>query len=433
MAVLAVVLAVGHGISDGGGGTAASCVGPQLSPEPDPQPDARVPVSLGDMPRGEQVTLYGRWYLAECHDTVEIGDTWEPGPPMTDVPLTLTSAGSERVLATAHPDQQGSFAVTVRIPDDLPLGPATIRDDLGQTLRSARHREQVSSDVGTIVGVATCAAAPTLDQDGPILLAALSDAGADPRVAVWDDPAVDWASFDAVLVRSTWDYPLRREDFLTWSRTCRTTANPAAVIEWNTDKRYLQELADAGVPTVPTVFVPPGSRWPGVEGDSVIKPTVSGSAADTGRFGADDGAAAAALVAHLHAQGRTAMVQPYLPGIDAEGESSLVYLGGVFSHAVRRAPLLAGTGVRRPVVVADVLSTIRPAQVTVAQREVAEAALDAVPAGRERLSYARVDLIPGRDGPVVLELEATDCFLFLAFAKPDAVNRMVRHVLARTS
>lgn len=134
VAVLAVVLAVGHGISDGGGGTAASCVGPQLSPEPDPQPDVRVPVSLGDMARGEQVTLYGRWYLAECHDTVEVGDTWEPGPPMTDVPLTLTSAGSERVLATAHPDQQGSFAVTVRIPDDLPLGPAAIRDDLGQTL-----------------------------------------------------------------------------------------------------------------------------------------------------------------------------------------------------------------------------------------------------------------------------------------------------------
>ena len=281
------------------------------------------------------------------------------------------------------------------------------------------------------LAVATCAAVPELDEDGPLLLAALSRAGADAVPAVWDDGAVDWAAFDAALVRSTWDYPLRRDEFVRWTRACRTTVNPADVLAWNTDKRYLDDLARAGVPTVPTRFVPPGAalRAPGL--DYVVKPTVSGSAADTGRFSDPDDPAAAALVAQLHAEGRTAMVQPYLPGIEVEGETSLVFLGGTFSHAVRREPLLAAAGVRRAVVVADVLATDRPAPVTQAQRQVAESALAAVPGGGGRLSYARVDLIPGAGGPVLLELEATDCFLFLSQAGAGARSRLAEHVLAR--
>ena len=136
-------------------------------------------------------------------------------------------------------------------------------------------------------------------------------------------------------------------------------------------------------------------------------------------------------MARLHAEGRTAMVQPYLPGIDADGETSVVFLGGVLSHVVRREPLLTGTGVRRPVVVADVLSTVRRVDVGAAQRAVAEAALAAVPGGAGALSYARVDLVPGPDGPVALELEATDCFLFLSYAPADARARLAEHLVAR--
>ena len=280
-----------------------------------------------------------------------------------------------------------------------------------------------------LIGIATCAAVPDLDDDGALLLAALADAGALARPVVWDDDTVDWASFDRVLVRSTWDYPLRRAEFLAWSRRCRRTVNPVDVLAWNTDKRYLDQLAGAGVPTIPTVFVPPGSPCPALTGDSVVKPAVSGSAADTGRFGPGD-AGAAALVARLHAQGRVVMVQPYLPGIEREGETSLVFLGDEFSHAMRREPLLATPGERRAVVVADVLQTVRRVQVTARQRAVADAALDAVPGGRRRLSYARVDLVPGPEGPVVLELEATDCYLFLSQATEAGRRRLADHVLA---
>lgn len=281
------------------------------------------------------------------------------------------------------------------------------------------------------IGVATCAAVPDLDEDGAVLLAALSAAGADPRPAVWDDDAVDWAGFDGVLVRSTWDYPLRREEFLAWTRTCRRTVNPPDVLAWNTDKRYLDDLGRAGVPVVSTRLLPPGTPLAAPAGDYVVKPTVSGSAADTGRFADPDDPAAAALVARLHAQGRTAMVQPYLPSIEVEGETSVVFLAGECAVAVRRDPLLTDHGVRGPVVVADVLSTIREVQLTEAQRRVAESALDAVPGGRHRLSYARVDLVPGATGPVVLELEATDCFLFLTRASPDARSRLADHVLSQ--
>lgn len=279
------------------------------------------------------------------------------------------------------------------------------------------------------VGVATCAAAPDLDEDGPLLMAALRAGGVDPHPAVWDDPMVNWGGFDVVLVRSTWDYPLRREAFLAWSRRCRRTANSREVLAWNTDKRYLRDPSRAAVPVVPTVFLPPGAHLEAPAYAFVVKPAVSGSAADTGRFPGGDPSAAVILVDRLHAQQRTAMVQPYLSGIDVEGETSMVFLGGVYSHAVRRQPLLAAPGIRQPVVVADVLDTIRPAEVTAAQRAVAEAAVEAVPGGRRALAYARVDIIPGQAGPVVLELEATDCFLFLASAADDARRRMVQHLL----
>ena len=124
------------------------------------------------------------------------------------------------------------------------------------------------------------------------------------------------------------------------------------------------------------------------------------------------------------------MVQPYLPGIEQLGETSLVFLGDRFSHAMRRQPLLGATGEREAVVVADVLPSVVQVQPTPEQHALAEAALDAVPGGRQQLGYARVDLIPGPDGPVLLELEATDCYLFLDVADDSARRRLAAAALA---
>ncbi|WP_139209952.1 ATP-grasp domain-containing protein [Microlunatus flavus] len=157
---------------------------------------------------------------------------------------------------------------------------------------------------------------------------------------------------------------------------------------------------------------------------------MSGSAADTGRFADLGDPRATALVAELHRQGRTIMVQPYVDAIEADGETSMVFLGGEFSHAVRRDPLLVEHGVRHPVVVADVLHTVSSVRPSEAEHALAAAALATVPGGRRGLTYARVDLVPGAQGPLLLELEVTDCFLFLSFASAGSRDRLARHLLA---
>lgn len=307
--------------------------------------------------------------------------------------------------------------------DHTPAHPRA-RRDLGH-----RHDHRYA------VAIATCRAVPDLDADGPMLLAALHQAGLDTVVHAWDDPSVDWAAYAVVLVRSTWDYTLRREQFLAWASSCTRTLNPAPVLAWNTDKQYLHDLALRGVPVVPTTFVPPGTAlrrppdWP--TGDVVVKPAVSASAVDTGRFPSADDDGARALSGRLHAQGRLVMLQPYLPRVDTEGETALLYLGGSYSHAVRKQALLTGTGTREPVAGDQAANLVTGTTPTPDQLAVADAALAAVPGTRAALAYARVDLLQDQHGaPLVLELELTEPSLFLAHAQAAGRQRLAEHVAA---
>lgn len=110
------------------------------------------------------------------------------------------------------------------------------------------------------IAIVTARAAVGTDEDQLILLAALSAVGADAQVVPWDDPVADWEEYDLAVVRSTWDYSWRRDEFLAWARTTAghtRLCNGPEVLEWNTDKTYLRELAGAGVPVVPTTFLAP--------------------------------------------------------------------------------------------------------------------------------------------------------------------------------
>ena len=161
---------------------------------------------------------------------------------------------------------------------------------------------------------------------------------------MWDDPSVDWSEADLVVIRSTWDYTERREDFLAWAAGIPALANPLPVLSWNSDKTYLRELASAGLPVVPTDWAEPGEDVDLPAGrDFVVKPAVGAGSMGAGRFSATDPDAHAAArrhIARLHELGRTVMVQPYLDGVDQAGETALIYLGGAFSHAIRKAPML---------------------------------------------------------------------------------------------
>lgn len=269
------------------------------------------------------------------------------------------------------------------------------------------------------------------DDDMPLLLAALVGTGVSARPVVWDDPSVDWSVFSLVVVRSTWDYIDRREEFVAWAGSVPRLANPAAVIEWNTDKRYLADLGAAGLPVPPTEWVAPGEEAMLPEGEFVVKPTVSSGSQDSARYrgAGTDGAAALAHVARLHAAGRTAMVQPYLRAVDAAGETALVYVGGRLSHAVGKGPMLA---VGREPGDAE-YRAFGPRRPTAAEEALAERALRSVPGdpGPAGLLYARVDLVPGDDGqPVVLELELTEPSLFLV-TDPGAADRLARAIAGR--
>jgi glutathione synthase/RimK-type ligase-like ATP-grasp enzyme len=267
-----------------------------------------------------------------------------------------------------------------------------------------------------------------VDPDLPIAAPALRQAGLATDLVRWDDPGVDWAGYDLAVVRSTWDYAWRLDEFLGWAASVPRLRNPVELLRWNTDKTYLRDLARAGLPVVPTVWDPTDAGQLPDAPEWVVKPSVSAGSRDTARW--DDPAAALAHVAELTAAGRTAMLQPYLAEVDTAGETAMLFLGGRFSHAVRKGPLLRrGEGVRQD---RDSREDLRAVEPTAAQREVAQAVLDAVPAlvpGAAPVLYARIDLIPDPAGrPVLLELELAEPSLFLPQAPAEAVARLVRSV-----
>lgn len=272
---------------------------------------------------------------------------------------------------------------------------------------------------------------PSRDADLPVLLAALREAGAEADGVFWDDGDVDWAAYDLVVIRSTWDYSWRAGEFTAWTQKVAAVtrlANPAEVVRWNADKRYLGDLAAAGVPTVPTRYVPPGepAELPG-DGEYVIKPASGAGARYAARYTPDRHESAVAHLARMHAEGLTAMVQPYVRGIDSGGERALQFFGGRLLHASRKRAVLApGTAFDADKVAHPGLEPWTPAP---AELAVAGRALAAVP-GAPGLLYARVDLVDGDDGqPRVMELELVEPNLFL-FLHPRSVPVVAAAILA---
>lgn len=281
------------------------------------------------------------------------------------------------------------------------------------------------------VVLATCADLPGGDEDGEALLAALGARGVDGRWQAWNAPAAEWQD-GLVVIRSTWDYTADHAAFLDWAARVPRLANPAEVVAWNSDKTYLAELADAGVPIVATEWAVPGTdpRLP-EQGEFVVKPSVGAGSRGAGRFAGGELDAARRHVAALHAAGRTVLVQPYLAGVDTAGETALIYVDGAFSHAVGKGAMLPA-GVVHPVQAHSLYVEERIAARTPSHDELQVGAL-IVQYLRKRfgseLLYARVDLLPGPDGPLLVELELTEPSLFLGY-HVDAADRFAAAIAA---
>src|SRR5262245_3529089 len=236
------------------------------------------------------------------------------------------------------------------------------------------------------VAIVTAAVARDLDEDLAPLSDALSAIGVEHAIVDWDDAAVEWDAYAVAVVRSTWDYVPRHDEFLAWAARAggaTTLLNPEPVLRWNSDKRYLRDLTDAGVAVTLTRWFEPGDS---VTPDSValdddefvVKPAVSAGSKDTARYAPDERADAVTQVGGLLADGRVVMVQPYLAAIDDAGETAAVYIDGAFSHGLRKGAILRlGDGLVEALYAEEDMARRDP---TAVELELAAATMAAVPA-----------------------------------------------------
>ncbi len=275
------------------------------------------------------------------------------------------------------------------------------------------------------VAFVTWSGEPDLSADDRLAADACRDQRIQVEAVPWD-VAGDWRRYDAVVIRSTWNYHLQPTEFAAWIDRCEQAGcrlwNPPAVLRWNMDKRYLLQLAAAGVLVPDTLIVSKGSTIPlgdllRAQGwsDAVVKPAVSASAFQTFRSVADDGQDSGPAFIEAVAS-RDMLVQKFVPEI-AAGELSLMFFGGHFSHAVKKIP--ADREFRVQEKYGGQVESWAPDAETI---RTCEAALSCVPGPT---LYARVDGVATARGFVVIEVEVIEPSLFLRY-DPAAATRFAR-------
>ena len=274
------------------------------------------------------------------------------------------------------------------------------------------------------ITLVTCRAHPGLPEDDQFLLESLERRGMRHRVAIWDDPDVDWAESSVTLVRAAWDSHLNPLGFIAWLDRLGSQShllNTPSLLQWNFDKRYLVELRDKGKNVVPTAIVTSASE---VAISQALKQIPADEVVVKPRFGADAYGVTRlppepeAICAHFERFGANGglLIQPFIPGVELERERSLVFIGGRFRHALYRNPFGSGPTRQTP----DNIHTP-----TAEELSYCHDLLGSLP----RLTYARVDLLPFQGRPALMELEIIDPSLFFK-AQPSAADALAAEVQA---
>ena len=268
---------------------------------------------------------------------------------------------------------------------------------------------------------------PELDPDDCLFKDELVKRGHKVSACIWDDESIDWSKFDVSIMRSAWDYHLKKDQFYAWmdkvSRQSKLL-NPPALMKWSSHKTYLKELGLANLPVVETLWVEKGGRANGLFDElhwqkAIVKPAVGLATFGVKKIAlrqGDNPSPAGIKEAENHAnqlaESEDVMIQPFLASVDDYGERALIFLNGQYSHTIRKTSfqhLAPGGHAGETSVATDA------EEVAVAQQVIDYLA--------ERPLYARVDLV--RDSaakPLVLELELVEPSLFLAFHPPAAVG-----------
>lgn len=281
------------------------------------------------------------------------------------------------------------------------------------------------------IAYVSCQSLPEPDIDEIPLVEGLKAAGHDASVAGWDDESVDWASFDAILIRATWNYAWHLDAFRAWIARAdeqTTLINPIETLEWNLHKGYLKELQAAGIPIIPTAFFEQYASASIMElcesrgwSRIVIKPTVSAGSFGTRAFDLCKGdvPAAQAFFDEMIAQ-REMMIQRFVPAVETVGETALIVIDGELTHAIEKRPRFDDQD--EEVYLRESISD--------EMRDIATKVIDA--ANKDHL-YARVDVIPNDDGSLMLsELEMLEPSLFFPYCE-RAVEVFVQGVEKRMS
>lgn len=265
------------------------------------------------------------------------------------------------------------------------------------------------------VTLITCAEFPDLDPDDRLLANALEALGLSVNSTVWSDQSVDWSASKLCLIRSTWDYDKRQDEFLNWLdqvSTATQLCNDATLIRWNIDKSYLQNLAEKGIRIIPT-------RWLNADDeifssqlveqfglDLVLKPTVGLGGAGVVRINLREQKEVEfeSSLRHLKKSGKI-MVQPFIQSVLHEGEHSLVFFEGQFSHAICKSPFaqMAYAGLAGE-------TTITP---TAEEIQFGEKVLAQLP---KLALYARVDVVSVNGHIHLMELELIEPSLYFSYS-----------------
>ena len=283
----------------------------------------------------------------------------------------------------------------------------------------------------TRVCFVTCRRWPEISESDRLVAQALAERGAHVDGRAWNEPAADFEGFDAVVLRSNWDYHFDPEAFLAWlerlERAGARVFNPPALVRWNVSKRYLIALQAAGVPTVATAALA-DETGAGLEAimrgrgwrTCVLKPEIGASAHDA-RIVTDDTLAEAATAIATGAIRRPLLVQPFVDEIRTRGEWSLVFIEGSLTHSVLKLPADGDFRVQ-----SYLGGTLRAEPAPPGVVRAAQAALAALP---EAPLYARIDAVEARAGALIMEVEVNEPGLFFTHAPPAAAVRFAEALL----
>lgn len=284
------------------------------------------------------------------------------------------------------------------------------------------------------IGFVTCSVAPDITDDDRLLMPALEDLGYEVVAAAWDSPDTDWMRLDCCVFRSCWNFPFQLRAFQGWLLAMGGRGphffNPLSLVRWNLSKGYLCDLAERGLPIVPTHRIEQdlrsrqtlrqileGRGW----SEAVIKPDVGIGGFETWRVTLEEADGREQAISRM-LETSGVLIQPYVPEIESQGEWSFVFFGNAFSHAVVKTPAPNEFRVHAHHGGSTRLAVPPAEWICVAQ--------EALLSLGDTPLYSRIDAVPSGDGLLILEVELIEPILYLSFATeaPRRFAEAFRHL-----